>query len=398
MARRILQVVRSLRSETGGVAVAARTLEATLTARGEHVSTVSLDPADAVRAGVRVFGRRSLGYGYAADFAPWLRAHRDEFDAVLVHGLWQYPGFGTWRALRDSRTPYFVFCHGMLDPWFKRTYPLKHLKKWLYWPWAEYRVLRDAAGVLFTTEEERRLARASFALYRAREHVVPLGVSTPPVDTPEQHAAFRARLPALGTRPFLLFLGRIHPKKGLEELLRGYAAVERATTGVPDLVIAGPCGDESFRAHLRTLAAGLGVGERVHWLPMIEGEEKWGALRACEAFVLFSHQENFGLAVVEALACGRPVLISDQVNVWREIAETGAGLVGPDTVEGATATLARWLGSETPAREAMAEASQRCFERHFATEPAAECLMAAIEAALARSTPGSSSATLRAAS
>lgn len=394
MARRILQVVRSLRAETGGVAVAARTLEAALAARGNVVSTVSLDPVDATCAGVRVFGQDSLGYGYAADFSPWLRAHRDQFDAVLVHGLWQYPGFGTWRALRGARTPYFVFCHGMLDPWFKRTYPLKHLKKWLYWPWAEYRVLRDAAGVLFTTEAERVLARESFALYRARERVVPLGVPEPPPDRPEHRAAFRALAPKLGARPFLLFLGRIHPKKGLEELLRGYATGRAGADG-PGLVIAGPCQDESYRTTLRSLAATLGLGERVHWLPLLEGDAKWGAMRECEAFVLFSHQENFGLAVVEALACGRPVLISDQVNVWREIVSVGAGFAGRDTVEDGTATLARWQATDPQTRRHMAAASRSCFERQFAIGPATERLVDVIEAALARSTPAAASATLR---
>ena len=104
---------------------------------------------------------------------------RAQFDAVIVHGLWQYSSFGVWRALAGTDTPYFVFPHGMLDPWFKRTYPAKHFKKLLYWPWAEYRVLRDAAAVLFTSEEERRLARESFALYRAREVVVNYGTAAP---------------------------------------------------------------------------------------------------------------------------------------------------------------------------------------------------------------------------
>ena len=96
----------------------------------------------------------------------YLRGKRDEFDCVLSHGLWQYHGFATWRAWRGARGPRFVFAHGMLDPWFRRMYPKKHLKKWLYWPWAEYRVLRSARAVFFTCDEERRLARESFWLYR----------------------------------------------------------------------------------------------------------------------------------------------------------------------------------------------------------------------------------------
>lgn len=394
MARRILHVVRSLRAETGGVATAVRHLTHSLRARGDVVTTASLDPHDAGTDGVVTFGTRSVGYGYAAVFSPWLREHREKFDAVLVHGLWQYPGFGTWRALRGTDTPYFVFCHGMLDPWFKRTYPLKHLKKWLYWPWAEYRVLRDATGVLFTCEEERRLARESFALYRAREKVVTLGLPTPPSDDTQQRDAFRALAPALGARPFLLFLGRIHPKKGLEELLRGYANARRAGAPLADLVIAGPCRDASYRTKLDALVADEAISECVHWLPMLEGEAKWGALRECEAFVLISHQENFGLAVVEALACERSVLISNQVNLWREITADAAGFAAPDTVEGATALLRRWAACSTEERRQMSASAGHCYARRFSIDASTASLTDVIDAALAGSTPASASATL----
>jgi hypothetical protein len=113
---------------------------------------------------VHALGPAVLGYGFSSRLVPWLRAHAHEYDAVIVNGLWEYIGFATWRALAGGSTPYFVFTHGMLDPWFKHTYPLKHLKKWLYWPWGEYRVLRDACRVIFTCEDERLLARESFWL------------------------------------------------------------------------------------------------------------------------------------------------------------------------------------------------------------------------------------------
>ena len=108
---------------------------------------------------------------------PWLRAHAPDYDAVVVHGVWQYTSLAVWRALRRGPVPYFVYFHGMLDPWFKRAYPLKHLKKWLYWPWADYRVARDAKAVLFTAREEARLAAQSFWLYRVTPAVVGYGLA-----------------------------------------------------------------------------------------------------------------------------------------------------------------------------------------------------------------------------
>ncbi|HEY2255841.1 MAG TPA: glycosyltransferase, partial [Variovorax sp.] len=100
---------------------------------------------------VRALGPSRGSYGYNPKAVDWLREHAGNYDAVIVNGLWQFTGLAAWRALARSATPYFVYTHGMLDPWFKRRYPLKHLKKWLYWPWAEYRVLRDAKAVLFTS-------------------------------------------------------------------------------------------------------------------------------------------------------------------------------------------------------------------------------------------------------
>ncbi|HMG05900.1 MAG TPA: hypothetical protein VK581_10585, partial [Chthoniobacterales bacterium] len=111
------------------------------------------------------------------------------------------------------------FPHGMLDPWFKRTYPRKHMKKLLYWPWAEYRVLRDAAAVLFTSEEERRLARESFSLYHCKEIVVNYGTAAPEVDLESAREDFLEAFPKLRGQRFFLFLGRLHEKKGCDLLI-----------------------------------------------------------------------------------------------------------------------------------------------------------------------------------
>lgn len=118
----------------------------------------------------------------------------------------------------------------------------------------------------------------------------------------------------------------------------------------------------------------------VFWPGMLLGDQKWGALYNCEASVLPSHQENFGIAVVESLACSRPVLISNQVNIWREIKESGAALVEEDSVEGTLKMFTDWLNLSTDARSIMAARAKSCSQDFFSIESVAGKLLAALTA------------------
>ena len=327
---------------------------------------------------VHALGPPFLGYGYSHRLLPWLKAHVREFDAVIVHGLWQYHGLAVHRASRQpDAPPYFVFSHGMLDPWFKHRYPLKHLKKSMYWWLGERRILVDAAAVLFTCEEERRLARPSFPASSYAERVVAFGTATPPTNISAQQQAFFERVPSLRDRPYWLFLGRIHPKKGVDLLIDAYGQLA-AQAPLPHLVIAGPCADTGYLQQLQDRAAACCPAGKVEWPGMLNGEVKWGALRGAEVFVLASHQENFGIAVVESLACGTPVLISNQVNIWREIAADGAGLVEPDTAEGTFRLLGRWQTLDNDARRAMRAAAAKSFVERYEVGAASRSLAATI--------------------
>jgi glycosyltransferase involved in cell wall biosynthesis len=288
----------------------------------------------------------------------WLRANRSRFDGVIVHGLWEYTGWAARRAFAD-KVPYTVFPHGMLDPWFQRAYPAKHLKKWLYWLLSEYWTLRSATRVLFTTQTERELAQRTFWPARWTPLVTPLGSEAPPADRDTLLAAFYARCPQLRGKRFLLFLGRIDPKKGCDLLVQAFAAEAADDTGL-HLLMAGP-DPAGWAQKLQATAKAAGVEERIHWPGLLLGEAKWGALAACEAFILPSHQENFGIAVVEALASDKPVLISGQVNIAPEIADAHCGLVEPDTLTGTRHLLERWLALDAAARTAMGKRAQREF-------------------------------------
>ncbi len=349
---------------------------------GHRVDVATFDAPDAAFLAdyplrVHALGPPRSGYGYTAAYVPWLKAHAKDYDAVVVNGLWQYHALGAWRVLHDADVPYYVFPHGMLDPWFRKAYPLKHLKKWLYWPWADYRVLRDARAVLFTCEEEKLLARQSFGLYRAREVVVSFGTSPPPVDANRLRETFFVSHPAMRGKRLFLFLSRIHEKKGCDLLIEAFARVAGLDERL-QLVMAGP-DHTGLVPRLQARATELGIAERISWVGMLSDDVKWGAFHAAETFVLPSHQENFGIAVAEALGCGLPVLISDKVNIWREISDGRAGLVDRDTVDGCERTLRTWLAMSPDERDGMKARGVALFHERFTVDAMAGSLIDVIE-------------------
>jgi glycosyltransferase involved in cell wall biosynthesis len=375
---KILHVISSVNPAGGGPIEAVSQLAWISTLDGHVVEIASLDAPGAPHAKsfplpFYPLGPGTLSYGFSPRFVPWLRENARNYDAVIVNGLWQYHSFGVWRALRSSSTPYFVFTHGMLDPWFARTYPLKHVKKWLYWPWGEYRVLRDAKAVLFTCQEERVLARQSFWLYHCNEEVViNLGTASPTGDSQAQASEFYGRFPHLREKRVALFMGRIHPKKGCDLAIQAFAKVLAKN---PDwhLVMAGP-DQVGWQPKLSLLAEQLELSDRITWTGMIGGEEKWGAFRAAEIFILPSHQENFGFVVAEALACGVPALISNKVNIWREVQGDGAGIVAEDDLEGTCRLLESWLNAGEQDKRRMRAQARKCFEQRFEIRRAADAL------------------------
>lgn len=386
----ILHVISSASPAGGGPIEGLKHLASRAVANGHRVEVVSLDGPDepflaSFPLPIYPLGPSLLTYGFSSSLVPWLRENAGRYDVVVVNGIWQYHSFACWRVLRRSQTAYVVFTHGMLDPWFKRRYPLKHAKKWLYWPWADYRVLRSAAAVLFTCEEERLLARQSFWLYNVNERVVSYGVGGPAGDERAQREQFFARFPETRNKRVLLFLGRIHPKKGCDLAIQAFASVMAAD---PDwhLVIAGP-DQVGWQARLVRMAEQHNVADRITWAGMVQGDLKWGAIRSSEAFFLPSHQENFGIVVAEALACGVPVLISNQVNIWREVKEDGAGLVESDSLPGAVSLLRGWAEAPSHVQSAMRAAARSSFEKRFEIDKASRSFLSVLSDVVTRGNP-----------
>jgi glycosyltransferase involved in cell wall biosynthesis len=373
--KRLLHVVASFAPVAGGTTEGLRNLAESCTGiSGVEVASLDDPAAPFVRGHgfpVHALGPARGNYYFAPRLQGWLAQNLDRFDGVAIHGLWQYHSYGTYRVVR-GRKPYVVFPHGMLDPYFKRAFPWKHVKKELYWLAREYRVLRDARAVCFTSPIERDLAAHTMWPQRWTPAVVSFGISMPEGDPAAQRAMFLARYPNLRGRRYLLFLSRIHAKKGCDLLLDAFARVTGQHPDL-DLVLAGP--DEGgLRPSLEAQAKHLSIADRVHWTGMVEGDLKWGALRAAAAFVLPSHQENFGVAAVEALACGVPVLISDQVNIWPDLVHDEAAIVNPDTSDGTYLSIREFLGMTREQLQNMVNNGLSCFRARYEMKRTAQAL------------------------
>ncbi|HET9321224.1 MAG TPA: glycosyltransferase [Bryobacteraceae bacterium] len=380
---KILQCVGDIDPALGGSVEAARQLSDSLHRLGHRAELVTLrqpqlDWTAGWQGAVHCAGPSATRYLYSPRLVNWIAERASRFDAVVIHGLWRYTSVGAWRALRGRSVPYFVFAHGMLDPYFKHAFPWKHAQKALCWRAAESRVVRDAAAILYTCEEERRRARLTFRSYACRERVVGLGIARPAGEPAAEQEAFLNAFPQLAGTRIILFLGRIHPKKGCDLLIQAFARVA-GRDPLLRLVIAGPdeCG---WQADLERLSARLAIQNRVHFTGPLYGDLKWGALRAAEAVALPSHIENFGITVAEALACGRPVLISKGVNIWREIEADGAGLVADAGLEGTVSLLERWFAMPDEARCQMRVSARRSFAERYELERFAHEFVRCIEA------------------
>jgi glycosyltransferase involved in cell wall biosynthesis len=380
---RLLHVVRTLDPEKGGPSESVRMFVHAHQRAGNEVEVATLDGktdgpvGDAyeglVGCKVHACGPAKPNYFYSLRLDEWLRANYQRFDGVIVNGVWQYHGVAVRRTIA-GRKPYVVFAHGMLDPYFKDRYPLKHIKKLVYWLLQERRTLNRAQAVCFTSEEEKRVAAKGFPFRNFRRAVVPYGTMGPSGDPKTLKETFLNVWSPLRGREYLLFLGRIHPKKGCDLLLEAFA---RAAKPGMYLVMAGP--DEGgWGQELRAQAERLGIADRVIWTGMLRGDTKWGAFYGAEAFILPSHQENFGIAVADALACGVIPLISDKVNIAPDVAADEAGLMDTDTVEGTERLLRAFESLSEEGRTAMRKRALECYHRRYSLGNAAQAVYQAL--------------------
>ena len=255
-----------------------------------------------------------------------LRTGVIDFDIIHIHGLYRFPvTYAAWCA-RKAEVPYIMRPHGALDPFLYRqsrygkwALPLKRMYERLF----DMPNLNCASAIHYTAKEE--MERTAFLKLRAPAVVIPNGIDWGAYTPLPKSGAFRRRIGLEAQTPLVLFLGRINFKKGLDLLVPSFA---RVLEKFPDvrLAIVGP-DNEGYGLKVRQWCREQGVADKVIFVDYLGPEEVKQAYVDADVFVLPSYTENFGMTVVEAMACGCPVVISDQVNIWREVQEEEAGLV-----------------------------------------------------------------------
>ena len=261
------------------------------------------------------------GFGYARRLRKTLQRRLASTDIVHIHNLWSHFNVVGSSVCRQLRIPYVVSTHGMLDP---NSISRKAWKKKLYGRFVEFPKLRSAAGMIYTHPDEQRLAESQCSGL-PQGHIVPLAADAPPDSREKLAADFDTQFPQFANSVKLLFLGRLHSKKGLDLLIPAMKLIKSQIPNA-ELILVGP-GDTSYLKSLKKMVAENGVEESTHFLGSLNGREKWSALAAADLFLLPSYQENFAIALVEALRSGLPAVISRRINIWREVSESGAGYV-----------------------------------------------------------------------
>lgn len=384
---RVLHVIPSLWAGHGGPSRALPEMARALSALGVEVDVACTDDAgpgarlEGVPLGVAVphegfrvfyFARETEFYKASCPMWRWLHEHAREYARVHIHAVFSFSTWAAARAARRAGVPYIVRPLGVLNAW-----GMENRRRWLKnlsFRWLDKPLLDAAAAIHYTSaQEEREAARLGL---RAPAWVIPLGVDLAPYSALPPTAEFESRWPAAAGREVVLFLSRVDEKKGLDVLVEAFAEIHRARPHAL-LVIAGD-GDATLRAKLETRLVSLGLTEHVVWTGRLEGRDKLAALAAARLYVLPSYSENFGIALLEALAAGKACVASQGVALAQELQPPTALKVVPVGDAPALASACVEL-LENDTRRASLETGARIAAAAFSQEVAARRLLAAYE-------------------
>lgn len=264
------------------------------------------------------------GWQFSIFLTKVLKRTIPDFDLVYISAIWNYPTAATAYYCRKYKKPYIIAPRGVFYPY---TFNKKVWKKWPYYKLITKRDLERAAAIHYTTQDEFEKGHSFLELKNKNVFIVPNGVDLSEFENLPPKENLLNRYPELNGKKVILFLSRLDWKKGLDVLAKAYGIIATKRKDAHLLIVGD--GLEGFKNKVKKWFQDEGVLDRITFTGMLTGKEKLEAFSASDIFTLPSHSESFGMAIVEAMACGLPVVISDTVGIFQEVEQSKAGLIVP---------------------------------------------------------------------
>jgi glycosyltransferase involved in cell wall biosynthesis len=288
-------------------------------------------------------------FAFSDSFTTWLFQNIAKYDAIHVHALFSYPSTVAMAISRLRGVPYLITPHGLLCEWSLQQ---SMQKKKAYLKLIERANLDRARAIHLTCQQERDDVLA--LNFKSPTFILPLALTEAPVPIPDAGHLLRQSLNCPADEPIILFLSRLHYKKGLDYLIPALGKLrDRRFT----FVIAGS-GTPEYAAKIQSLVLDAGIEDRTRMVGFVEGAQKDLFIQGADLFALTSHSENFGISVLEALVVGTPVLVTPGVGLSTIVRDNNLSYVTDLDVEAITQALERFLTDPDGSKRMGERASQ----------------------------------------
>ena len=363
--KKILRIISSLNPEYGGPPAAIVDSTIALNKIGFKVDIVTHDNKESQFVKIKNTTIHNLGPSLLGDynlnfkFTKWLIQNRSKYDLFIVHGLWQ---FNTLAARLFLKKKYYVFVHGQLDPSYKKFF-FNKIKKFIYWNLIEKKNLKDSKFILLTNKKEKDLLNDTYVNTKGlKKKVVGYGILEPKYDTSKVKKIFYKKFKSLKDKDFYIYLGRFHNKKGCEIIMNAVKYFSLRKKPINVLM----CGSNNiYKKYLQKISKDLNIEKNIIWSNFLKNDIKLGALLSSKAMLLPSYGENFGVALVEAMACGIPVLTTNKVNIYNYIIENNAGYISSPNNVNFIKIINKFENLKKSNITQLKKNAYRCFKNNF---------------------------------
>ncbi len=369
---KILRIIDSMSPAIGGPSEGIRNIIPEMAKHGITNEVVCFDnPLESFikesKFKIHALGKGYSKWSYNKLFENWLEKNYTNYNLIIIHGLWLYQTYAVYRLINKIKNKYsnqkfYGMPHGMLDPYFQyaKSRKIKAIRNYIYWHLIESKYIKSLDGVLFTSDIELQNARKTFSNYKPKKEIMcSYGINDLSNTTIKNE---------MGN--YLLFLGRIDSKKGIDLIIKAYdKLINLNSIELPNLIIAGSIHDENYYNYCNEIVSkNNNLKDKISFRNFVQGEEKKELINNCMALILPSHQENFGISVAEALSFGKPVLISNKVNIHEIILRENCGFVEENSVEGCIKLITSFVSLSPNQTQEMNLNAIQAFKRNFSIE------------------------------